>query len=56
MERTAGWFLLRFHGMDETEPGNAMAGGGEGAPARATGHGARQRTYLHNLGEQGILF
>jgi hypothetical protein len=56
MQRTAGQFLVRFHGTAETELGDAMAVSGEGAPACATGHGARQRSYLHDLGEQGSFY
>jgi hypothetical protein len=56
MERTATWFLLRFHDTSETELGDAMAAIGEGAPACSTGHGARQRSCLHDIGEQGVSF
>jgi hypothetical protein len=56
MERTADWFLLHLHGSAEIELGDAMAADSEGAPACATGHGARQRSYLHDLGEQGVSF
>jgi hypothetical protein len=50
MERTVGRFLLRFDGTSETELGDAMAAGGKGALACATGHGARQRSYLRDIG------
>jgi hypothetical protein len=56
MEWTAGQFLIRFHSTAEIELRDAMATGSKGAPARAMGHGARQRSYLHDLGEQGVSF
>jgi hypothetical protein len=34
----------------------AMAAGGEGAQARAMGHGARQNFYLRDLEDQGVSF
>jgi hypothetical protein len=42
--------------MAEAELGDAMAVGGEGAPSCATEHWARERSYLHDLGEQGVSF
>jgi hypothetical protein len=56
MGRRAGRFLLRFHGTAEAELRDAMATGGEGALACATGHWARERSYLHDPGEQGVSF
>jgi hypothetical protein len=56
MEWTMGRLLIRFHGMAKTELEDTMAGGDEGAPAHTTGHGARQRSSLHDLGEQGVSF
>jgi hypothetical protein len=55
MERMAGRFLLRFHGTAKTELKDAMATSGEGTPARATGHAATERSYLYDLGEQGVI-
>jgi hypothetical protein len=56
MEWTAGQFVIHFHIIAEIELGDAMATGSEGAPACAMGHEARQRSYLHDLGEQGVSF
>jgi hypothetical protein len=56
MEWTAGQFLLHFHSTAETELRDAMAASGKEALARAMGHRARQRSCLHDLGEQGVSF